>query len=311
VVTARQAQIEARVRRLGAALTARETMSAPGPAPERLRIATWNVNSLRVRLPGVARLLTRTAADVLCLQETKAGQLSAEATAAFDGLGYRAVHAGAGGYNGVAIVSRHPLDAVEAAGAFGDEHLDREPRLISCMVHASVPVRVATVYVPHGREIGHWHYDYKLAFLVALRRQVERWLAEWPHLVVCGDVNVAPTDSDVFHPDAFVGITHVTAAEREALADLLRAGLVDVDVARWGAAARRFTWWQNGLAYERNLGMRIDLLAASARLAAHVDTTWIDHVERAAARPSDHAAVVADFDVDLLTRGQAADAPRE
>jgi exodeoxyribonuclease III len=112
---------------------------------------------------------------------------------------------------------------------------------------------------------------------------------------VGGDVNVAATDHDVFHPDAFVGATHVSADERAALAGVLGAGLVDLDVACWGERSRRFTWWNYGIGYSRNLGMRIDVLAASPSVADRVDTTWIDHLERAADRPSDHAALVADI----------------
>jgi hypothetical protein len=111
-------------------------------------------------------------------------------------------------------------------------------------------------------------------------------------------INVAATDSDVFHPDAFVGLAHVTPPERDALARLLDAGLVDVDVARWGPRARRFTWWKPGFGYSRNLGMRIDMIATDAELASRIDTTWIDHVERSAERPSDHAGLIADFHTD-------------
>ncbi len=158
------------------------------------------------------------------------------------------------------------------------------------------PVRVVSVYVPHGREVGHWHYDHKLAFLDALADRCRGWLAAaGTSLVVAGDVNVAPTDSDVFHPDAFVGRTHVTPPEREAFARLLEAGLVDLDVRRWGPDARRFTWWNHGIGYPRNLGMRLDVIAADRALADRLDTTWIDHVERGADSPSDHAALIADL----------------
>jgi exodeoxyribonuclease III len=274
-------------------------MSPPGPAPDRFRIATWNLNSLRARLPAVERFLARTRPDVMCVQETKTANLSPEAADVFEGLGYVPALVGRGAYNGVAILSRHPVTDIEASGGFGDEHLDREPRLVSCVVGATVPVRVASVYVPHGREVGHWHYEYKLAFLESLAGQADRWLVAG-HLVIGGDVNVAATDSDIFHPDAFVGLTHVTQPERDALTRLLAVGLVDVDVARWGPRERRFTWWNHGLNYSRNLGMRIDILAADAGLAERLDATWIDHVERAAHRPSDHAALLADFDIDAL-----------
>jgi len=288
-------QREARRQRREAALALRETMSPTGPAPDRLRIATWNVNSLRRRLPAVERFVERAAPDVLCLQETKAATLSDEAADALDRLGYAAEHVGASSYNGVAIAARHPIEDVVAAGDFGDEHLDREPRIVSCVVRTPEPVRVVSVYVPHGREIDHWHYDYKLSFLDALAARCRRWLDEGTSLVVTGDVNVAATDSDVFHPDAFVGSTHVTPREREALSRLLEVGLVDVDVALWGERARRFTWWNHGIGYSRNLGMRLDVIAADRALAARVEATWIDHVERAAEGPSDHAALIADF----------------
>jgi exodeoxyribonuclease-3 len=114
-------------------------------------------------------------------------------------------------------------------------------------------------------------------------------------LLLGGDMNVAPTDSDVFHPDAFAGLTHVTTEERSAWTAIVEAGLVDLDAAKWGPHERRFTWWMSGLNYSRNLGMRIDILAGDAEFAARLDTTWIDHVERGADRPSDHAALIADF----------------
>jgi exodeoxyribonuclease-3 len=243
------------------------------------------------------RFLERAAPDVLCLQETKSAEVAPIAANVLEALGYTVVHVGGGPYNGVAIASRTPIDEVEASGSFGDEHLDREPRVISGVVDArGRRVRVVSVYVPHGREVGHWHYDYKLAFLAALRLRATHWMADG-HLIIGGDVNVAPTDSDIFHPDAFVGLTHVTAAERDALSMLLDTGLVDLDAARWGPRERRFTWWSHGFNYSRNLGMRIDLLAADSALAERLETTWIDHVERGSERPSDHAALVADLDL--------------
>jgi exodeoxyribonuclease III len=284
-----------RLARRQAALAARASMSPAAPATAHLRVATWNLNSIRARLGALERFLVRAAPDVLCLQETKAPALSDQAVAMLARRGYSAVHVGSRSYNGVAVAARHPLEDVLSSGDFGDEHLDREPRVVSCLVEAPVPLRVVSVYVPHGREIGHWHYEYKLAFIDALADRARRWLADDPRLVVAGDVNIAPTDSDVFHPDAFVGSVHVTGPERDALARLLDAGLVDADVAAWGARARRFTWWDHGIGYHRNLGMRLDLIAADHRLAARLDTTWIDHVERSTSPASDHAALIADF----------------
>jgi exodeoxyribonuclease-3 len=285
---------EARRLRREAALAMRPEMSPAGPAPEHFRVATWNVNSLRARTPALRRFLARTRPDVVLLQETKASEVAAVAAAVFDEFGYGVVHSGAGAYNGVAIAARHPISDVVVSADFADEHLGREQRLIAAVIDGPEPIRSASVYVPHGREVGHWHYDYKLAFLAALRDQVADWLAHGS-LVLGGDVNVAPTDSDIFHPDAFVGLTHVTEPEREALAAVLDAGLVDLDARRWGPQERRFTWWNHGLNYSRNLGMRIDLLAADPGLADRLVTTWIDHVERGGERPSDHAALIADL----------------
>jgi exodeoxyribonuclease III len=285
---------EARRRRREAALALRPEMSPAGPAPEHFRVATWNVNSLKARTPALRRFLERAAPDVLLLQETKAGDVASVAADVFGEFGYGVVHSGAGAYNGVAIAARHPIGEVMLSADFTDEHLGREPRLIAATVDGPEAIRFASVYVPHGREVGHWHFDYKLGFLAALRDQVSDWLAEGP-LVLGGDVNVAPTDSDIFHPDAFVGLTHVTQLERDALASVLEAGLVDLDVHLWGPRERRFTWWNHGLNYSRNLGMRIDLLAADQGLANLLVTTWIDHVERGGDRPSDHAALIADL----------------
>ncbi|MDP1819611.1 MAG: exodeoxyribonuclease III [Acidimicrobiales bacterium] len=285
----------ARLERRQAALALRPSLSPSGPAPARFRVASWNLNSLRARLHAVERFLELARPDLLCLQETKAPEVPAIALEMFERQGYHVAHAGHGAYNGVAVAARHPIADVRASGDLDDEHLDREPRLITCTVAGPTPVRAVSVYVPHGRTVDHWHYEYKLAFLEALAGRVRDWLRDGQRLVVAGDLNVAATDSDVFHPDAFVGSTHVTASERKALARLLAAGLVDVDVLRWGERARRFTWWNHGIGYSRNLGMRLDVIAADAELARRLDTTWIDHTERGAERPSDHAALLADF----------------
>ena len=291
----------ARAARREAALALRASLSPTGAAgDDRLRIATWNLNSLKQRLPAIDRFLGRARPDVLCLQETKAASLTDVALEVFARHGYEAVHAGTNAYNGVAIVTRHPMSDVVASGGFGDEHLDREPRVISAVVRVGqVSVRVVSVYVPHGRTVDHWHYEYKLAFFDALAARTSTWLADaaTEHVAVVGDINVAATDSDVFHPDAFVGSTHVTPREREALARLLDVGLVDVEVARHGARARRFTWWNHGIGYSRNLGMRLDVVATDVELAGRLDATWIDHVERGSERPSDHAALIADFEL--------------
>lgn len=258
-------------------------------------MATWNLNSLRARLVAVDRFLQRASPDVVCLQETKTGHLSGAVVAAFDRRGYSVVHVGGRSYNGVAVAARHPIGDVVSSGDFGDEHLDREPRVISCLVATPRPLRVVSAYVPHGRALDHWHFRFKLAFLDALAGQARRWLLDDADVVVAADVNVAATDSDVFHSDAFVGSVYVAPPARDALARLFETGLVDVDVARWGPGARRFTWWNHGVGYPRDLGMRLDVIAADRGLAQRLDTTWIDHAERSTPPASDHAALIADF----------------
>jgi len=241
---------EARRARRERALAARPEMTPSAPAPDRVRLATWNLNSLRVRLPALLRFLDRTRPDVVLLQETRGAQASDEAVAALDERGYVLAHLGTGGHNGVAIASRHPIRDVEGSGELGVEVLDREPRLIAGTVDLptathTASVRVASVYVPHGRTVDHWHFAYKLDFVAALAERTATWSSRG-HVVVAGDVNIAATNSDVFHPDAFVGATHVTPAERAALTRLFDVGLVDVDVQRWGPRARRLTWWKPG-----------------------------------------------------------------
>src|SRR3954470_18912523 len=209
----RRSSDDARLARRRGEIDARAHMSPGGPAPERLRIATWNLNSLRSRTSAVDRFLARARPDILCLQETKTAAIASHAHDVFEAHGYHVVHVGAGGYNGVAIVSRHPLVDVVASGELGEPALDREPRLITGRLASSDPLRIVSLYVPHGRELDHWHFQYKLDFLEAVTDRVAAWLEEG-HLVVAGDVNVAATDSDVFHPDAFRGPrTHVSAPE--------------------------------------------------------------------------------------------------
>ena len=243
--------------------------------------------------------MERVRPDVMCLHETKPQPLRLTRHG-FEGHGYNLAYTGHGAYNGVAIASLHPISRVVTSGSFGDEHLDRETRLIACISGSSTPIRIVSLYVPHGREVGHWHYEYKLAFLERLADRVRDWVAEG-HVMLAGDVNVAASDSDIFHPDAFVGLTHVTPRERQGWKLVLDAGFVDVDAARWGADQQRFTWWNHGLGYSRNLRIRIDVIAADPDLAERGDTTWIDHLELKLERPSDHAALVADF-VPFTTR---------
>jgi exodeoxyribonuclease III len=257
-----------------------------------VRIATWNVNSAKQRMPRLLSWLDERRPDVVCLQETKL------ADDAFDALlgdalaerGYALALHGEAQWNGVAILSRAGLEDVTAGipGAPGFPH--PEARAVSATCGG---IRVVSVYVPNGREPDSDHYRYKLAWLAALRDMVAAGPRE---TVVCGDINIAPTDEDVFDPDAFAGHTHVTAPERAALAELQAVGLRDVVRDRW-PGERVFSYWdyRAGM-FHQDLGMRIDLILAGAPVAARVRAAWIDRKARKGRGPSDHAPVIADLD---------------
>jgi exodeoxyribonuclease III len=257
-----------------------------------VRIATWNVNSVKQRVPRLLPWLDERQPDVVCLQETK---LADEAFTKLLGaeLGERGYEIAAHGeptWNGVAILSRVGLVDVIAglAGAPGFPHA--ESRAVSATCGG---VRVVSVYVPNGRIPDSEHYAYKLAWLGSLRQMVE---AGPEATVVCGDMNIAPADEDVFDPEAYIGQTHVTGPEREALAELQRLGLRDVVRDRW-PGERIFTYWdyRAGM-FHKDLGMRIDLVLASAPVAERVKAAWIDRQARKGSGPSDHAPVIVDLD---------------
>jgi exodeoxyribonuclease III len=257
-----------------------------------VRLATWNVNSVKQRVPRLLPWLDQRQPDVVCLQETK---LADDAFTALlgDELGRRgyeiALH-GEARWNGVAIGSRLGLDDVAAGipGAPGFPH--PEARAVSATCGG---VRVHSVYVPNGRVPGSEHYHYKLAWLAALQEMVA---ADPDAAVVCGDMNIAPADADVFDPDAYIGQTHVTPPEREALAKLMALGLHDVVRDRW-PAERVFTYWdyRAGM-FHQDLGMRIDLVLATAAVAGRVQAAWVDRHARKGTGPSDHAPVIVDLD---------------
>ncbi len=258
-----------------------------------MRIATWNVNSLKQRLPRLLPWLDERRPDVVCLQETKLAD-DALAELCGDALGERGYEVAAHGeaaWNGVAILSRAGLEDVAVGlgeDAPGFPH--PEARAVSATCGG---IRVVSVYVPNGRRPDSDHYRYKLAWLAALR---ERVAAGPKETVVCGDFNIAPTDADVFDPDAYVGQTHVTPPEREALAELQAVGLRDVVRERWPDEIV-FTYWdyRAGM-FHQDLGMRIDLVLASAPVAGRVRAAWVDRHARKGSGPSDHAPVIVDLD---------------
>jgi len=257
-----------------------------------VRIATWNVNSVKQRLPRLLPWLDERNPDVVCLQETKlADDAFRELLAAeLADRGYEVATHGEATWNGVAILSRVGLEDVVPGLADGPGFPHPEARALAA---TCASVRVFSVYVPNGREPGSEHYEYKLAWLAALRAV----LAAGPDTtVVCGDVNIAPADEDVFDPEAYVGQTHVTPPEREALAELQALGFHDVVRDRW-PGERVFTYWdyRAGM-FHRDLGMRIDLVLADDPVAARVRAAWIDRKARKGKGPSDHAPVIVDLD---------------
>jgi exodeoxyribonuclease-3 len=258
-----------------------------------MRIATWNVNSLKQRLPRLLPWLDERQPDVVCLQELKSTD-EAFAELLGDELstrGYEVAVHGEPTRNGVAILSRAGLQDVEAGLAGGPGFPHPEARALSAVCDG---IRVFSVYVPNGRIPGSEHYEYKLAWLAALREAVAA--GNPATTVVCGDMNIAPTDDDVFDPDAYVGQTHVTPPEREALAELQDVGLRDVMRDRW-PGERVFSYWdyRAGM-FHQDLGMRIDLILAGADVAGRVQAAWIDRQARKGKGPSDHAPVIADID---------------
>ncbi len=256
-----------------------------------VRIATWNVNSIKQRVARLLPWLEQRQPDVVCLQETKLTddafeQLLGNELAA---RGYALALNGEVQWNGVAILSRAGLEDVVrgVAGAPGFPHAEARAVAATCG-----GVRVHCVYVPNGRVPDSEHYRYKLAWLAALRES----LGDPDRAIVCGDMNIAPADIDVFDPQAYAGHTHVTPGERRALADLEGVGLHDVVRDRW-PTERIFSYWdyRAGM-FHQDLGMRIDLVLAGAAVAGRVRAAWIDRQARKGSGPSDHAPVIVDLD---------------
>lgn len=255
-----------------------------------LTVATWNVNSLRVRLPQLAEWYASARPDVLALQEIKL------ADADFPGeevgrLGLGGAWHGQKTYNGVALLAREPLADV-ARGIPGYD--DPQSRVIAASLRG---VRIIDVYVPNGQAVGSEKYAYKLDWLARLRGHLAAELERHALLVVLGDYNIAPEDRDVHDPAAWEGQVHVSPAERAALQSLQALGLVDV-FRRFEQPEKSFSWWDyRAAAFRRNAGLRIDLVLASPALAARCTACRVDPGPRRQERPSDHAPVLAAFDL--------------
>jgi exodeoxyribonuclease III len=257
-----------------------------------VRIATWNVNSVKQRVPRLLPWLDERQPHVVCLQETKLGD-DAFRELLHDELeqrGYEVVTYGEAAWNGVAILSRIGLQDVLRGVPGAPGFPNPEARAIAATCGG---IRVYSVYVPNGRVPNSDHYFYKLAWLAALKDVV----AAGPQpAIILGDFNIAPTDDDVFDPDAYINETHVTPPEREALAQLKSVGLRDVVRDHW-PDRRVFTYWdyRAGM-FHKDLGMRIDLVLASDPVASRVQAAWIDRHARKGTLPSDHAPVIIDLD---------------
>lgn len=250
------------------------------------------MNSVKQRVPRLLPWLDQRKPDVVCLQETKLADDAFTALLGDElaGRGYEVALNGELQWNGVAILSKVGLDDVVVGlpGAPGFPH--PEARAVSATCGG---IRVHSLYVPNGRTPDSDHYKYKLAWLTTLRDVVEQGPTD---VLVCGDINIAPADADLFDPEAYIGQTHVTAPERQALADLHALGLRDVVRERW-PNERVFTYWdyRAGM-FHKDLGMRIDLQLASGAVADRVKAAWVDRLARKGTGPSDHAPVMVDLD---------------
>lgn len=277
-----------------------------------MRIATWNVNSIVARMPALVDWLARAEPDVLCLQELKTST-DAMPTEGIVEQGYEIAAYGTGRWNGVAILSRVGIEDVRRGLADEPGYQADEPPSLDFAETAQAlearaigascgGVRLWSVYVPNGREVGHPHYAYKLAWLDALTTTARDELTRYERFGVLGDFNIAPTDADVWDRALFTDSTHVTDPERAKLADLDALGLTDVPT-RALKYDTPYTYWDyRGGSFHKNMGMRIDLAYLSAPLAAAVGDAWVDREARKGSvksgkGPSDHAPVVVDLDV--------------
>ena len=253
-----------------------------------MRLATWNVNSLKVRLPHLLDWLAQAQPDVACLQETKTEDANfpvAELRAA----GYHAVYCGQRAYNGVAILARSPLSDV----AHGIPDFADDPK--RCIAATVSGIRIVCLYAPNGEAPGTDKYAYKLRWYEALARWMSQLLPRTPELAVLGDMNVAPEDRDVHDPKRWAGKIHVSEPERAALRTVLSTGVVDA-FRLFEQPERLYSWWDYRLrAFERNWGLRIDLALLAPALAKRCTGCTIDLAPRRRERPSDHAPVLVEL----------------
>ncbi len=253
-----------------------------------MKLAAWNVNSLKVRLPHLTDWLAKAQPDIACLQELKLEDAKFPRTE-LEAAGYHAACAGQKTYNGVAILSRAPLsDVAVGIPGYADDH----KRVIAATAGA---VRVVCVYCPNGQAVGSEKYAYKLRWFDALKGYVAVEMQRYPELVVAGDFNIAPEDRDVHDPKAWEGQIHVSESERAALRALIGLGLAD-SFRLFEQPEKSFSWWDyRMLGFRRNAGLRIDHILVTPPLAKRCTSSTIDKEPRKLERPSDHAPVLAEF----------------
>ncbi|OBJ16434.1 exodeoxyribonuclease III [Mycobacterium colombiense] len=270
-----------------------------GGDPSRLRLATWNVNSIRSRLPRVIDWLARAEVDVLAMQETKCSD-SQFPTLPFFELGYEVAHVGFNQWNGVAIASRVGLDDVQI-GFDGQPSWSSKPEVAAAAEARALAatcggVRMWSLYVPNGRALGDPHYTYKLEWLAALRDSAQGWLRDDPNaaIALAGDWNIAPQDDDVWSMEFFAGATHVSEPERRAFQAIVDAQFADV-VRPFAPGPGVYTYWDyTRLRFPKRQGMRIDFILGSPALAGRVIDAQIVREERKGKAASDHAPVLID-----------------
>jgi exodeoxyribonuclease-3 len=255
-----------------------------------MRIATWNVNSLNVRLPHVLDWLAANQPDILCLQETKQED-NRFPLAELQQAGYQAVFSGQKTYNGVAILSKLAHTDMQCGLS---NYPDEQKRLIAATIQG---LRIVCVYIPNGQSVDSDKYQYKLSWLAALEAWLKQELVKYPKLVLLGDYNIAPEDRDVYDPQAWEGNVLVSAPERAAFRALEQLGLRD-SFRLFGQPEKSYSWWDyRMMAFRRNMGLRIDHILLSASLAPVCTSCAIDRTPRKLERPSDHAPVVAELAV--------------
>jgi exodeoxyribonuclease-3 len=257
-----------------------------------LKIATWNVNSLNVRLPHVISWLTENQPDILCLQETKQVNEKFEHDA-FSAIGYHSYHNGQKTYNGVAIISKKELNNIN----FNLPNFeDPQKRIISgILTNNNESIYIVSAYIPNGQAIDSDKFIYKMNWLNKFSEWVEKLTKKYDEIILTGDFNIAPEDNDCHDPDAWIGQNLVSPSEREAFKNILKIGFHD-SYRKINPDLKEYSWWDYRMAgFRRNLGMRIDHILVSTKMVPNITHSYIDKKPRKLERPSDHTPVVTEI----------------